>query len=60
MSVAVGQGIRRGEILGLSGGTGRVTGPHLHYEVRRGGTPVNPHPYLRSTLAQLSRKDFNF
>lgn len=61
INVAVGQGIRRGETLGLSGGTGRVSGPHLHYEVRRGGTPVNPHSYLRSTLAQLSpAKDFNF
>ncbi|MBI3281426.1 MAG: M23 family metallopeptidase [Acidobacteria bacterium] len=52
IDVVAGQGIRRGEIIGLSGATGRVTSPHLHYEVRRGGTPINPYPYLRSTLAQ--------
>jgi len=45
-SVVPGQEIRRGEIVGLSGATGRVTAPHLHYEVRIGGTPVNPYPFL--------------
>jgi murein DD-endopeptidase MepM/ murein hydrolase activator NlpD len=44
--VVAGQPIHRGEIVGFSGATGRVTSAHLHYEVRRDGTPVNPHQYL--------------
>jgi murein DD-endopeptidase MepM/ murein hydrolase activator NlpD len=59
--VAQGQGIRRGELVGAVGGTGRATGTHLHYEVRRNGTPVNPYQYLRTSLAQASRRaDFSF
>jgi murein DD-endopeptidase MepM/ murein hydrolase activator NlpD len=52
--VVPGQEIRRGEIVGLSGATGRVTAPHLHYEVRIGGTPVNPYPYLAMSLSSLT------
>ena len=35
----VGQEIRRGELVGAVGSTGKVTAPHLHYEVRIGGVP---------------------
>src|SRR5215469_9037863 len=45
-NVVPGQEIRRGEILAYSGATGAVTAPHLHFEVRMGGSPVNPYPYL--------------
>jgi murein DD-endopeptidase MepM/ murein hydrolase activator NlpD len=44
--VVVGQKIERGHIIGAMGRTGRATGPHLHYEVRRYGQAVNPKPYL--------------
>jgi murein DD-endopeptidase MepM/ murein hydrolase activator NlpD len=44
--VVPGQEVRRGEVVALSGGSGRVTGPHLHYEIRIHGTPVNPYNYL--------------
>ncbi|HME09922.1 MAG TPA: M23 family metallopeptidase [Bryobacteraceae bacterium] len=53
-SVVPGQEIRRGEIVGLSGATGRVTAPHLHYEVRIGGAPVNPYPYLATSVTPSS------
>ncbi len=41
-----GQKIRRGEVVALLGNSGRSTGPHLHYEVRVHGTPVDPLPYI--------------
>jgi murein DD-endopeptidase MepM/ murein hydrolase activator NlpD len=46
--VVPGQRIARGEVVGFSGMTGRATSPHLHYEVRISGSPVNPYPYLKS------------
>ena len=50
-AVVAGQSVRRGETIGSVGLSGRSTGPHLHYEVRIFNTPVNPHKYLRTTLA---------
>ncbi len=59
--VIEGQEVRRGENVGFSGATGRATSPHLHYEVRVKGNPVNPYRYLvRSGYAQTARKDFPF
>ncbi len=39
--------VKRGEVLGYVGISGRVTGPHVHYEIRINGAPVNPWRYLR-------------
>ena len=59
--VIPGQEIRAGEVLGYSGATGKVTAPHLHFEVRLHGTAVNPYPYLqRSALLQQVRPDLPF
>ncbi len=45
-NVQRGQRVKRGQILGFVGATGRATGPHLHYEVRVDGKPVNPLRYV--------------
>jgi len=46
ISVRVGQEVTAGEKIGEIGSTGRSTGNHLHYEVRKNGKPVNPIAYL--------------
>jgi murein DD-endopeptidase MepM/ murein hydrolase activator NlpD len=59
-----GQEVRVGETVGAVGTSGRVTAPHLHYEVRVGGAPINPYRYhlAKSGLFQetAKRKDFPF
>ena len=44
--VRVGQEVKRGEVIGRVGMTGRTTGSHLHYEVVIGGVPRNPRKYM--------------
>lgn len=48
IAVSPGQRVSRGQIVGYVGSTGRSTGPHLHYEVRIAGTPVNPIPFVET------------
>ncbi|OWU83896.1 peptidase M23 [Oceanicola sp. 22II-s10i] len=48
VNVKVGQRVSRGERIGDMGASGRVTGPHVHYEVRVGGQPVNPMIYIKA------------
>ena len=42
-----GMRVKRGDVIGFEGNSGRSTGPHVHYEVRINNTPVNPWRYLR-------------
>lgn len=58
--VQTGKEVRRGELVGEVGSTGRVTAPHLHYEVRAGGAPVNPYRYMKAPSYQQASTPGDF
>lgn len=46
IQVRTGQKIRAGQVIGTVGSTGRVTGPHLHFEIRKDGAPQDPEKFI--------------
>ena len=46
LEVKTGDRVKRGQVVGAVGNTGRSTGPHLHYEVRVNGIPENPRKFI--------------
>ncbi|HUD91561.1 M23 family metallopeptidase [Sphingobium sp.] len=57
IAAVAGQRVRRGQVIGYVGSTGLSTGPHLHYELYRGGATVNPLSVKFTTTAQLAGRE---
>jgi peptidoglycan hydrolase-like protein with peptidoglycan-binding domain len=57
ISVYRGQRVVGGTIIGRVGSTGHSTGPHLHFEVRRYGTPIDPRPRMLRAAAARRKRD---
>jgi murein DD-endopeptidase MepM/ murein hydrolase activator NlpD len=53
VAVTPGQRVRKGDVIAYVGATGEATGPHLHYQVMLGGTPIDPAPFLNGVPARV-------
>src|SRR5690606_20471998 len=57
IAVSNGARVRQGQVIGYVGATGLATGPHLHYEMYRGGQTINPRSVRFTERAQLEGAD---
>ena len=57
LNVFAGQRVKKGDIIGFMGSTGRSTGSHLHYEVRIDGEAVNPSSFLAPKRSDSAAKE---
>jgi murein DD-endopeptidase MepM/ murein hydrolase activator NlpD len=57
IAVSAGQRVRRGQVIGYVGSTGLSTGPHLHYEMYRGGQTIDPSSVRFVTRAELEGRE---
>lgn len=58
IDVKAGQTVKRGQVIALTGATGNATGPHVHYEVWKGGYYVNPSSFMgERTIKNLDKTD---
>ena len=48
--VAVGDLVKKGDVVALMGKTGRASGPHVHFEVTKDGSSMNPAPYIHRVI----------
>jgi murein DD-endopeptidase MepM/ murein hydrolase activator NlpD len=60
VDVIPGQEVRTGQVIGGCGASGKVTGVHLHYEVRRNGAPTNPYSYLKRASVSTTPRELGF
>ncbi len=56
-NVEVGDVVNAGDVIGKSDNTGNSTGPHLHFEIRRGNKPIDPAPLLVKTVTALTSEE---
>ncbi len=55
VKVDVGDIVKKGQVIGLSGNTGRSTGPHLHYEVHYNGNAINPSSFISWSMVNYNK-----
>ena len=59
VNVKLGDTVQQGQVLGRMGNTGRSFGAHLHFEVRKGSTKIDPTPYLNADLPQYKEEEIH-
>ena len=57
LAVAAGQSVKKGDLIGYVGSTGRSTGPHLHYELRVNDRPINPRFFLPQEPTEIKKAE---